>query len=286
MRAKLSNLQSIPQVVAEMTLDEKLDMVGCYRACHTRPIPDMDVPAIYLMDGATGLNGTHVVLDYLTDPCRADDPRTAYATPEMVALNRVDLNEAAAKYKGDALMTDLVEQAAKYRPDGRQHISFPSGINIGASFDPITAEAIGRAVGQELRDVGVDVLHHLAAGRAGEAGLAFRCALHRRGGIARSAHAVAAAAENECVRQCAALCRGAKTRRRIGFCKIQKLHCPLHALYSARIFSANLKIVYRKSAALARKSAPRDGKTERFCAKSHFVGEKMRKVDKNFTTCY
>lgn len=157
MRAKLSNLQSIPQVVAEMTLDEKLDMVGCYRACHTRPIPDMDVPAIYLMDGATGLNGTHVVLDYLTDPCRADDPRTAYATPEMVALNRVDLNEAAAKYKGDALMTDLVEQAAKYRPGGRQHISFPSGINIGASFDPITAETIGRAVGQELRDVGVDV---------------------------------------------------------------------------------------------------------------------------------
>ena len=61
MRAKLSDLQSIPQVVAEMTLDEKLDMVGCYRACHTRPIPDMDVPAIYLMDGATGLNGTHVV---------------------------------------------------------------------------------------------------------------------------------------------------------------------------------------------------------------------------------
>ena len=136
------------------------------------------------------------------------------------------------------------------------------------------------------RDVGVDVLHHLAAGRAGEAGLAFRCALHRRGGIARSAHAVAAAAENECVRQCAALCRGAKTRRRIGFCKIQKLHCPLHALYSARISSANLKIVYRKSAALARKSAPRDGKTERFCAKLRFVGEKMRKVDKNFTTCY
>lgn len=157
MRAKLSNLQSIPQVVAEMTLDEKLDMVGCYRACHTRPIPDMDVPAIYLMDGATGLNGTHVVLDYLTDPCRADDPRTAYATPEMVALNRVDLNEAAAKYKGDALMTDLVEQAAKYRPGGRQHISFPSGINIGASFDPITAETIGRAVGLELRDAGVDV---------------------------------------------------------------------------------------------------------------------------------
>ena len=157
MRAKLSDLQSIPQVVAEMTLDEKLDMVGCYRACHTRPIPDMDVPAIYLMDGATGLNGTHVVLDYLTDPCRADDPRTAYATPEMVALNRVDLNEAAAKYKDDALMHGLVEQAAKYRPGGRQHISFPSGINISAAFDPTAAETIGRAVGQELRDAGVDV---------------------------------------------------------------------------------------------------------------------------------
>ena len=30
MRAKLSNLQSIPQVVAEMTLDEKLDMITSY----------------------------------------------------------------------------------------------------------------------------------------------------------------------------------------------------------------------------------------------------------------
>ena len=54
-------------------------------------------------------------------------------------------------------MHGLVEQAAKYRPGGRQHISFPSGINIGASFDPVTAETIGRAVGQELRDAGVDV---------------------------------------------------------------------------------------------------------------------------------
>lgn len=140
MRAKLSNLQSIPQVVAEMTLEEKLDMVGCYRACHTRPIPDMDIPAIYLMDGATGLNGSHVVLDYLTDPCRADDPRTAYATPEMIALNRVDLKQAAETYKNDALMSGLVQQAEKYRPGGRQHISFPSGINIGAAFDPAGAE--------------------------------------------------------------------------------------------------------------------------------------------------
>ena len=40
MRAKLSNLQSIPQVVAEMTLDEKLDMVGCYRCLlYTSPSP-------------------------------------------------------------------------------------------------------------------------------------------------------------------------------------------------------------------------------------------------------
>ena len=38
MRAKLSNLQSIPQVVAEMTLEEKLDMVGCYRAPATHDL--------------------------------------------------------------------------------------------------------------------------------------------------------------------------------------------------------------------------------------------------------
>lgn len=97
------------------------------------------------------------MLDYLTDPCRADDPRTAYATPEMIALNRVDLKQAAETYKNDALMSGLVQQAEKYRPGGRQHISFPSGINIGAAFDPAGAEKIGKAVGQELRNAGVDV---------------------------------------------------------------------------------------------------------------------------------
>jgi hypothetical protein len=108
----------------------KINLVGCYRACHTYSIPDMDIPSIYLMDGATGLNGVHVVLDYLTDPAQAADPRSAYATAEKVALNEIDLDEAANEYKDDSLMSGLVKQAARYRPNGRQHISFPSGINI------------------------------------------------------------------------------------------------------------------------------------------------------------
>jgi hypothetical protein len=77
MRAKLTNTESITKVISELTLDEKLNLVGCYRACHTYSIPDMDIPSIYLMDGATGLNGVHVVLDYLTDPAQAADPRSA-----------------------------------------------------------------------------------------------------------------------------------------------------------------------------------------------------------------
>ena len=70
----------------------------------------------------------------------------------------------------------------------------------------------------------MDVLHHLAAGGAGEAGLACARALHRGGGIARRAEPVAASAEDERVRERAACGGGTKTRGAIGFCKVEQLH--------------------------------------------------------------
>lgn len=68
MRHKLTNLASIPDVIADMTLDEKLNLVGAYKACHTLEIPDMNISALNLTDGATGVNGVQVILDYITAP--------------------------------------------------------------------------------------------------------------------------------------------------------------------------------------------------------------------------
>lgn len=161
MRAKLTNSDSIPQVIDDLTLDEKLNLVGAYKACHTLVIPDMDIPAICLMDGVTGVNGVQVVLDYITAPDFQLSPETAqkmaFGLQEFVDLNRADLTAAEKDHEGDEFYLGLIRHVAKFRPKGKQYISFPSGVNIGASFNPVMAAKVGQAVGWEMRDSGVDI---------------------------------------------------------------------------------------------------------------------------------
>lgn len=161
MRTKLTDKQSIAGVIADLTLEEKLNLVGEYKACHTLEIPDMNIPALGLYDGATGINGTQVILDYITAPDFVPSPenaaRFAYVSPEVESLNQADLGEAREKYSRDTDFLGLIDHIEKSRPDGKQHISFPSGINIGASFSTETARKAGEAAGRELRYSKVDL---------------------------------------------------------------------------------------------------------------------------------
>jgi len=161
MRARLTTPDSIPLVIADMTLDEKLNLVGAYKACHTLAIPDMNIPALCLMDGVTGINGVQVVLDYITAPDVIRAPEVAqnvdFGLQEFVALNRAVLTEAEEEHAGDAFYLGLIRHVAKFRPDSRHYISFPSGINIGAGFHSEMAANVGQAVGWEMRDSGVDI---------------------------------------------------------------------------------------------------------------------------------
>ena len=162
MRTKLTDLKSIPAVIQGLTLDEKLDLVGEYRACHTLALEDLDIPALCLMDGVTGVNGTQGLLDYITSPELAPHPEIVAklygAIPELMKLNYKNLDEAKQANADDPHILELIGQFENMRPGGKQHISFPSGINIGASFDPDTARRTGEAVGWEMRAIGVDVV--------------------------------------------------------------------------------------------------------------------------------
>lgn len=163
MRTKLTDYNSIGQVIAELSLDEKLNLVGEYKASHTLAIPDMDIPSLLLMDGVTGVNGTQAVLDYLTSPefyDSVEESQKAYMLPDMaelMTLNLGDLQELEEKYKDDAYRLGLVKYLESLRPNGKDYISFPSGVNVGASFDRAAAEKLGEAIGCEMRDSGIDV---------------------------------------------------------------------------------------------------------------------------------
>lgn len=158
MRAKLCGLSSIPAVLKDLTLEEKANLVAAYTACHTYAIPDMDIPAIVLADGATGVNGSQMMMDYFFSPEHGQEGMVAISRhPELFEIAGQKLDEVREKYKGEPEVEGLIDHIAKTRPGDRSYISFPSGINIGAAFSPETAAKVGEAVGWELRNSGIDI---------------------------------------------------------------------------------------------------------------------------------
>ena len=158
MRAKLTGLSSIPAVLKDLTLEEKANLVAAYTACHSYAVPDMDIPAIVLADGATGVNGSQMMMDYyFSKEHGAEGMAVISRHPELFSIAGEDLDAAREKYRDDPSIQGLIDHIAKTRPGGRSYISFPSGINIGAAFSPDTASKIGEAVGWELRDSGIDI---------------------------------------------------------------------------------------------------------------------------------
>ena len=113
------NANNIDEVIGEMTLEEKVDMViGCGMsmgdgakfpgtAGRTYDIPRLGIPSVYLADGPHRL-AMSVKRDF--------DSRFYYAT------------------------------------------EFPSGTTVAATFDPNAAYQVGAALGEEVKDYGMDVL--------------------------------------------------------------------------------------------------------------------------------
>lgn len=160
---QLRTEDDIDAVLQTMSLEEKLALIGQATACTSRAFAQLGIESLRFMDGATGINGVQAVLDYITDPEvieQLDDEtrqQFAYASDALVALNTYDIDLMRQQYADNPAMHGLVEALAQLRPDGRQHMSFPSGIGIGATFDSQAAHNIGQAVGSELASAGIDV---------------------------------------------------------------------------------------------------------------------------------
>lgn len=157
-RTKLTDKASIPGVLKDLTLDEKLNLIGAYKACDTLAIPDMDIPSTCWMDGATGVNATAPTFNFVTDPEYGQDHKMRYYSriPELAELNQRNLDEVENEYKADPALTDFISRIKNMRQGGRQFISFPSGNIIGASFNRETARKFGEALGREMRESKID----------------------------------------------------------------------------------------------------------------------------------
>ena len=161
MRAQLTDIDSIEKVISQLTLDEKLNLVGEYTACETLGIPDMNIPPLFLLDGATGVNGDHIIIDFISSEekkGREDFKNQVYLRyGEFAEILKSDLDVSREKYADDPLMQSFFEFLQRFRPEGKHFMIMPSGINIGAAFDNEIAYKIGEAIGEELRSSGVDL---------------------------------------------------------------------------------------------------------------------------------
>lgn len=158
MRAQLNNLESIPTVIADMTTEEKVNLLGAYTALGTKPYPELNIPPIYLSDGATGINGSQIVNDFVTSPDNVEHLQELRLNSyELMGYLKQDLNKVKEKYADNQMMKHFFEHLSKFNCDKKSFISFPSGINIGATWNDETAHNVGKAVGWEMRDSNIDV---------------------------------------------------------------------------------------------------------------------------------
>lgn len=159
-RTKLTDQNSIEQVLRELTLDEKLNLAGQFTALSTLAIEDMDIPSISLVDGVTGVNGGQISIDYGTNPANAEKngrPAGMGFFSKFSHLYTTDLEAAREENQQNEFALGLIDHIAHFRNNGKDFISFPSGVNVGASFSTKTAEKNGYALGLEARDSHIDI---------------------------------------------------------------------------------------------------------------------------------
>ena len=159
MRAQFTTLSSIPDVISQMTLEEKISFITMAHPStnYISEVPDMGVPALQTLDGATGVNGTNRMLDFLYRKQSDGSQNTDHPWGLLQSFLEMEPEDAEKAAEGDPYLTEFVRFLRNVcNPEGK-YICFPSGVNIGAMFDTEAAWRIGRAVGEELRACHVDI---------------------------------------------------------------------------------------------------------------------------------
>lgn len=168
--SKLVNEDSIPQLLREMTVKEKLDLLIGKSFFSTQELPKYGIPSIRYLDGATGVN----LMQYLGELVGMTMAVDAQNVPQQDGTSN---NESGAAMMGmieyaanhDSLPPDMCDQKRRMiekmrqliddvRPDGEEPGCFPPGMLLGATWDPKIIYHVGEAVAREAMAYGIDVL--------------------------------------------------------------------------------------------------------------------------------
>ena len=177
--SKLINEASIPVLLREMTVTEKIDLLTGGSPFSSCAMPKYGIPSVLYLDGATGVN----IMQYACELAGSfstesnSSPEKGRAAEATEALDSASSNESGAsmvflmKYiiSDDPLppalpqslreiLLTLRNKVKSLRPNGEEPGCFPPGMLLGATWNPETVYQIGQAVAREAMAYGVDVL--------------------------------------------------------------------------------------------------------------------------------
>jgi len=137
-----------------MTQQEKIRLVNGQSFFGTGEVPAEQVPRLQMLDGGTGINFEQLFGDFLSHAGREGigsaalrDVLSHFYEPEKLSV------EGAV-----ALYQWICEQLRARIPDLTPPGCYPPGMELGATWNPETVEAVGHALGHEARAFGIHVL--------------------------------------------------------------------------------------------------------------------------------
>lgn len=173
---KLTSEASIPSLLQEMSIQEKIDLLTGKSIFTSVEMPQYGIPSVTYLDGATGVN----LLQYATELSNgfhALAERKEQSSGDSAAQSDASSNESGGAFIdfmnyiiGDDplpnsipayirdMMIQLKQGIAELRPDGEDPNCFPPGMLLGATWDPNLVRGVGEAVGREASAYGVDIL--------------------------------------------------------------------------------------------------------------------------------
>lgn len=147
------------EILAKMTREEKISLVQGASFFGTMEIERLGIERIQFLDGGTGINFEQLFGDFCALPqlCEIDENlRDSSALVHVIEHFYDEEYEFTAKERlvKETIVTILRERTgAEYAP-----ACFPTGMLLGATFDPELVHQIGIALGEEARFFGIDVL--------------------------------------------------------------------------------------------------------------------------------
>lgn len=159
MSVKLTGVSSVPAVVAEMTVEEKIRLLSGASRYRTAAIPRLGIPAALFIDNGAGVNLRQYMNGLIVEGLlEGVAPNWGGVVKYTNMLNHLADPENLPEDERRVLEIFL-DYLKKVGPSsGAMPTVFPTASLLASSWEPAVIEEVGRCVGREACAFGVDML--------------------------------------------------------------------------------------------------------------------------------